>query len=145
MMKPTLGHRPASRTALLAGLFCTAVLVACSGGAAPSASPPPSARPTPTPIAAPVTTPAEAAALVIATNPLFTGAVQLSSDLIGASKWWVATPIAGGGFTISLTVGWGDCPAGCISRHVWTYEVKPGGALSLVTETGDPVPAVVPG
>ncbi|MEO6714598.1 MAG: hypothetical protein ABIM89_14350 [Mycobacteriales bacterium] len=91
-----------------------------------------------------VTTPAEAAALVIASNPLFAGAVELSSDLIGASKWWVATPRAGGGFTIVMTVGWGDCPAGCINRHVWTYEGKADGALYLVTETGDPLASDLP-
>ncbi|MEO5703440.1 MAG: hypothetical protein ABIZ52_02775 [Candidatus Limnocylindrales bacterium] len=129
---------------LLTGLLGAAILAACGGAAAPSASPAPSAKPTPTPIAASVATPAAAAALVIASNPLFAGAVELSVDLIGASKWWVATPLAGGGFTIVMTVGWGDCPAGCINRHVWTYEVKGDGALSLVTETGDPLASDLP-
>lgn len=135
---------PTRASVLLPALLCAAVLAACGPASTPSASPAPSVRPTPTPIAASVATPAEAAALVIATNPLFTGAIELNADLIGASKWWVATPVTGGGFTIVLTVGWGDCPAGCINRHVWTFDVKADGALALVTETGDSVPANLP-
>lgn len=128
----------------LPGLLCAAILAACGPGTAPSASPPPSARPTPTPIAADVTTPDEAAALVIATNPRFKGATPRTPELVGASKWWVALPLAAGGFRIELTVGWGDCPAGCISRHVWTFEVSAAGQVSLVSETGDAVPASLP-
>jgi hypothetical protein len=91
-----------------------------------------------------VTSPEDAAALVIATDPRFAGAMQLRPDVIGATKWWVATPLAGGGYTIEVTVGWGDCPAGCIERHVWTHEVKPDGSVKLVGETGDEVPVDLP-
>lgn len=135
---------PPLASVVLSGLLCVAFLAACGPAAAPSPSPQPSVRPTPTPIAAPVTTPAEAAALVIATNPLFAGAMPLTPDVIGASKWWVATPIAAGGFTIALTIGWGDCQAGCIDRHVWTFEVQADGRLALVSETGEPLPANLP-
>jgi hypothetical protein len=34
---------------------------------------------------------------------------------------------------------WGDCPAGCISRHRWILEIK-AGAATLVEESGDPLP-----
>lgn len=130
---------------LLAGTVVLAtLLVACGPAASPSPSPAPSVRPTPTPIAAVVATPADAAALVIATNPLFGGAIPLTPDVIGASKWWEAMPLAGGGYTVVLTVGWGDCPSGCISRHVWTFEVKTDGTLTRVSETGEPVPSVLP-
>ena len=46
--------------------------------------------------------------------------------------------------TIEITVGWGDCMAGCIERHVWTYEVSPDGTVELIAEQGDPVPADLP-
>lgn len=131
------------RAAWLPLLLLTTVLAACGPAATPSPSVPPSARPTPTPIANPVTTPAEAAALVIATNPLFAGAAPLTPDVIGASKWWIATPTAGG-YTIELTIGWGDCQAGCINRHVWTFEVAADGTVALVKETGEPIPANLP-
>lgn len=81
---------------------------------------------------------------MIATNPRFKGATPRTPELVGASKWWVALPLAAGGFRIELTVGWGDCPAGCISRHVWTFEVSAAGQVSLVSETGDAVPASLP-
>lgn len=136
-------HRP---SVFVPGLLVLATAIAaCGPAASPTPSPAPSIRPTPTPIAARVATPADAAALVIATNPLFAGAIPLTPDVIGASKWWEATPLAGGGYTVVLTVGWGDCPSGCISRHVWTFDVKADGTLTPVSETGEPVPAVLPG
>lgn len=134
-------NRMTTRPSTLAPIvFCALALAACGGGAAAS----PSAAPTPTPTAGPAATAAEAAALVIATNPLFAGALELDANLIGASKWWVATPNSSGGYTIVMTVGWGDCPAGCISRHTWTFEVGPDGGLSLVSESGEAVPSVLP-
>jgi hypothetical protein len=135
---------PTPRTRL-APLAATLLLVAaCGTAASPSPSPAPTPRPTPTPIAATVTTPADAAALVIATNPMFTGTMELRPDVIGASRWWTAEALDGGGYRIEVTIGWGDCPAGCIERHVWTYEVDPSGGVELVSETGDPVPSDLP-
>jgi hypothetical protein len=128
----------------LAALSLVVLLAACGPAASSAPTPPPSARPTPTPIAPAVGTPEEAAARVIAVNPLFAGAIPLTPDVIGASKWWTAAPLAAGGYTIELTVGWGECPAGCIERHVWTFEVQPDGAVKLVKETGEPVPATLP-
>ena len=141
-------NRSTPRTALLfIGLSAAMLIAACSAAAGPSPSPvpSPSARPTPTPIVARVTTPEAAAALVIAADPRFAGTMPLSPDVIGASQWWVATPLASGGYSIELTIGWGDCPAGCINKHVWTYEVTSDGQVKLVSETGEPVPADLPG
>ena len=131
-----------------AGVFAR-VLAACSGGAAslaptPGPTPTTSPRPTPTPVAARVSSPGDAASIVIASDPRFAGAIELTSDIIGASKWWKAEPLAGGGYRVELTIGWGDCPAGCINRHVWTFDVDATGSLTLVSETGDPVPSTLP-
>jgi hypothetical protein len=125
-------------------MFLVLLVAACGPAATTSPTPSPSARPTPTPITVPVGSPEEAAAQVIATNRLFAGAIPLTPDIVGASKWWTATPLAGGGYAIELTVGWGDCPAGCIDRHVWTFEVGPDGSMKLVNESGKPVPANLP-
>jgi len=120
------------------------MLAACGAASAPTPSADPTIRPTPTPITVTVKTPADAAAVVIATNPMFTGTTELQPDMIGASKYWKATPLDGGGYRIELTIGWGDCPAGCIEKHVWTYDVDASGGLTLVGETGDPVPSDLP-
>ncbi|MEO7664736.1 MAG: hypothetical protein ABIV26_06375 [Candidatus Limnocylindrales bacterium] len=134
-----------TRTALpVLALVALAILAAAcsSGGASSSPTPSPSgAAPTPTPIAANVTTPADAATLAIATDPRLAGAAQLQPDMIGGSKWWEAEKLPGGGYRIKVTAGWGDCPAGCISRHAWTFDVTPTGQVTLVEESGDPVPA----
>ena len=45
---------------------------------------------------------------------------------------------------MKLTIGWGDCPAGCIERHVWTFDVDANGGLTLVSESGDEVPTDLP-
>jgi len=128
----------------LVAILLVAALAACSAAGAPSPTPAPTVRPTPTPIVARVSSPADAAALVIATNPIFGGTMELRPDVIGASRWWTATPLAGGGFRIELTIGWGDCMAGCIERHVWTFDVDASGGVKLVSETGDPVPSDLP-
>ena len=137
-------HHPRMRALSLAASLLVATLAACSAAGAPSPTPAPTVRPTPTPIFARVSSPADAAALVIATNPIFGGTMELRPDVIGASRWWTATPLAGGGFRIELTIGWGDCMAGCIERHVWTFDVDASGGVKLVSETGDPVPSDLP-
>lgn len=140
-------NNPLDRRSAFAFIALSAamLLAACAAGAAtPSPNPTPTARPTPTPIAAPVRTPQDAAALVIATDPQFAGTMPLTPDVIGASRWWTSRPLPGGGYEIELTIGWGDCPAGCTNRHVWTFRVAPDGKVQLVSETGDPVPADLP-
>jgi len=97
--------------------------------------------PSPTPIAVDVASPADAAALVIASDPRFEGAIALTPDIIGASKWWEATAVAGGGYHVTITIGWGDCPSGCIDEHVWDFEVSADGQVTLLGESGDPIPA----
>ena len=128
-----------TRIALLAVITVSTLLAACSndGGRSPGASNP---APTPTPIAADVASPADAAARVIATDPRFEGAIELSPDIIGASKYWEAEALDGGAYQITMTIGWGDCPAGCINRHVWVYSVSADGQVELIEESGDPIP-----
>lgn len=138
--------RPAPLGSTLLAVVALAILAAAcapgGSGTSPSPSASPSGRaPTPTPIAASVTTPQDAATLVLATDPRFAGATQLSPDLIGASRWWESEPLGGGGYRIKVTIGWGDCMAGCISRHTWTFDVTASGDVKLVEEAGDPIPA----
>lgn len=131
-------------------LVAVIVVAACTGAGpsgssaptstAPAATPTPTLRaPSPTPIAVDVASPADAAALVIATDPRFEGAIALTPDIIGASKWWGATAVAGGGYRVTITIGWGDCPAGCINEHVWDFEVSADGQVTLIGESGDPI------
>jgi len=138
------------RLLLIRAALVLGTVAACGGSAgAPATAPTATVGPTPTPVVeAPTPTPVtvvvgspfDAATLVIATNPLFTGAAPRDEGMIGMSKWWVATPLTEGRFRIDVTIGWGDCMAGCIDRHVWTYEVWPDGTLELVSETGPEVP-----
>jgi hypothetical protein len=112
-------------------------LAGCAtGGGAPSGA---SAGP-PTLPAAPVLSPEDAAARAIATDKRFAGAAELDPSLIGASKWWRATPLANGGYSIAITLGSGDCPAGCINQHTWRFTVSADGSVTATGESGDPLP-----
>jgi hypothetical protein len=44
------------------------------------------------------------------------------------------------GVTLRFSVGWGDCPSGCIHRHTWTFHVGLSGTVSLVSITGSSLP-----
>lgn len=128
------------------------VVAACSGAATASEAPPGSPAPSGAPASgapepsAPgpgaVGSEEEAAEAVRATNPLFASIGPLDPDLIGQAHWWEAVE-TDDGWEVIVRVGWGDCPAGCISEHVWTYEVGRDGRVALVGESGEPVPPEV--
>jgi hypothetical protein len=103
----------------------------------------------PTPVVSgipiPVGSAAAAAARVVAAYPQFAGIGPLNNDAIGQCCWYDAVD-APGAYQVTIHVGWGDCPAGCIDKHEWVFTVSPAdGAISLVAEKGSPVPAGVPG
>lgn len=106
---------------------------AAGGGPGPTASPSAPARP--------VLTEADAVARVIAAEPRFTGITARDPDLIGQASWYEVMPASGvGAYLVTMRIGWGDCPAGCIDEHSWTYAVGPDGAVKLQSEGGSPVP-----
>jgi hypothetical protein len=125
-------HRPLVRAlgpALALAVIVVAV-AACSAAA-------PSPSPSPTPPAA--TTAAGAFAVIQARTPWFDGVKAKDPSLIGEAAWWEATPVADG-WTIAITVGWGDCEAGCINRHAWTWHLATDGTIAFVSETGPALP-----
>ncbi len=82
-------------------------------------------------------------AAVRARSPLFDGIGRRNPDLIGQGSWWEAERLDAGSplsdWRVTVEVGWGDCPAGCIDRHIWTWDVAPGGDLVFVAEEGSPL------
>jgi carboxypeptidase family protein len=110
------------------------LLVACAGSAAP-------ATPRPSGALIRVDSAAAAAARVISAHPEFAGIVPLNTELIGQCCWYEAVE-APGGYQVTIHVGWGDCPAGCIEKHEWVYSVSAAnGSIALLSEQGSPVPA----
>jgi hypothetical protein len=107
-----------------------------------------SSAPQPTPSAPPgggVDSAAAAAARVFAAYPQFAAIGPFRNDMIGQCCWYEAAPVPDG-YTVKIHVGWGDCPAGCIEKHEWTFKVSAtDGSITLVSETGTPVPPGVPG
>lgn len=116
------------------------IVVGCAGGAA-STRPPGTS---PSPAAVTITTPEQAAARVAQVVPGFAGIGPKDPNMIGGCCFWEAVPAADG-FEVTFEVGWGDCQAGCIDRHRWTYSISRDGAVTLITENGPAVPSGVPG
>jgi hypothetical protein len=116
------------------------IVVGCAGGAASTS--PPGASPSPSAVT--ITTPEGAAARVAEVEPSFAGIGPKDPNMIGGCCYWEAVQTADG-FDVTFEVGWGDCQAGCIERHRWTYTVSEDGAVTLRTEDGPPVPSGIPG
>ena len=82
----------------------------------------------------------QAAALVLESNPRFTGIAPRDPNLIGQAAWYEVGATADG-WQVEVRMGWADCPAGCIFQHVWLYAVAADGAVTLIEESGDRLPA----
>ena len=98
-------------------------------------------------IALPIDTPAEAHEAVLATGAPFDDFVFLDGGLIGASQYIEVKGDPGSGATwvVTYSHGWGDCQAGCISRHTLVYLVDPvTGDATFDRQEGDALPADAP-
>lgn len=60
-----------------------------------------------------------------------------SNGMIGDGDQILRT-VEGDKRVYAFSVGWGDCPAGCISRHTWTATVTPDGIS--IEESGAALP-----
>jgi hypothetical protein len=129
------------RITWLTMLLLATVLVAACAGAGATGAPPSSASPAPSVVVGPVTTEDDAIAAVIAHEPRLAGIQPRDPDMIGQSAWYEVAPASGvGAFIVTVRVGWGDCPSGCIEEHSWTYAVLPDGAVNRQSDSGSAVP-----
>ena len=117
---------------MAAALFL--VLVAACAGLEPAAS----GAGAPTPTAIVVDDAASAMAAIRTRSPLFDGIERRNRDLLGQGSWWDAEPVDGG-WRVTVEVGWGDCQAGCIERHDWTWTVDEHGRSAFGGESGSPL------
>jgi hypothetical protein len=85
-------------------------------------------------------TEADAIRLVLAKEARFEGIGPRNQDLVGQAAWYEVAD-AEDGWQITVRMGWGDCPAGCIKQHRWVYAVSRIGDFSLLSEDGDALPA----
>ena len=70
--------------------------------------------------------------------PLFDTFGIQNPDMIGQASFFTAEP-TNGGWRVVFETGWGDCPAGCIDRHTWSWDVAQGGTITFVGEDGSPL------
>ena len=95
------------------------------------------ATPPPTP---PVATPERRSPPSRRRRPCSTTSGRSGQDVVGQDHWWEALPLDGStpptGWTVRFTAGWGDCPAGCIDQHSWTWNVTSEATVTFVSEEG---------
>ena len=136
------------------GAFLLAIGLLLGACASSSTSPPapspsfgqPSSSPSSSSVAPGPTTISSAdaaAAIVLASDPRFAGLTAQDPNLVGQCCFYVGTP-ADDGFAVRIEIGWGDCPAGCINRHRWSYTVATDGTIRLDAEDGPALPPGVP-
>lgn len=152
-------HRLAPMTNLrrkALSVFALLTLAAACTGTPPLSSASPGASvPTPLPSPTPSGTPGgsprgtgpldsidEAVERILALDPRYALVPAFDPDAIGQAIYYQATA-TDAGYEVAIRVGWGDCPAGCINEHTWIYGASPAGLVTLIGETGDPVPADV--
>jgi len=83
-----------------------------------------------------VGTPSQAAAVVFASNPLFSSMTP-PTGFAGVGRTTSYTATTGDNeFLVSVTMGSGDCQSGCINQHTWNYSVSYDGKVALVNEQG---------
>jgi hypothetical protein len=71
--------------------------------------------------------------------PHFASVRPASPDLIGQCCTYDAleTPP---GYQVTVTLGWNDCPSGCINHQKSIFNVDPDGTITLVGQSGDDNP-----
>jgi len=90
----------------------------------------------------PISSAEQANEAVLATGAPFGDFVLLTPDLVGASEYYEVKGEAGSDaiWIVIYTYGWGDCPAGCIYSHSFTYQVDPAtGEATFNDHSGDPL------
>jgi hypothetical protein len=128
LRQPSVRPRSMQRPRVLLTVLALAGLVACSAaGGSPIGSNGPIAE-------------ADAIRLVLAQDARFEGIGPRNQDLVGQAAWYEVAD-ADHGWQISVRMGWGDCPAGCIKQHRWIYSASRLGDVSLLSEDGDALPA----
>jgi len=85
---------------------------------------------------------AQAAALVLASDPHFGSVRPGDPDLIGQCCTYEAVDTLPG-YQVTVNLGWNDCPSGCISHHQSVFTVSSDGTITLLGQSGDagaPIP-----
>ena len=81
----------------------------------------------------------QAAGLALAEGARFAGIGPRDDNLIGQAAWYEVAGVDDG-WQVVIRIGWGDCPAGCINEHRWTYAVGRDASVKLIREEGDVLP-----
>ena len=81
-------------------------------------------------VSPPIDSGAEASAAVVALGTPFADFAPVEAAMIGANQTYEVKGSDGGDavWIVIYTYGWGDCPAGCIDRHSWAFQVEIGRA-----------------
>ena len=68
-----------------------------------------------------------------------TGIRHVEPNWITGDGSEISAQDSSGTLVLTYSIGWGDCPAGCINRHYWLFEITES-AVTFLKETGDALP-----
>jgi hypothetical protein len=83
--------------------------------------------------------PLNATALAARFAPI-TGVVWAEPDGMGGDGADIRASRSGDGWRLDYSVGYGDCPAGCIQRRTWSFSVSAAGMVRYLGASGSPPP-----
>jgi hypothetical protein len=83
--------------------------------------------------------PLHAAALAARFVPI-AGVIYAERDGVGGDGDDIRASRDGDGWRLDYSVGFGDCPSGCIYRYTWSVGVSAAGAVRYLGSSGEPPP-----
>jgi hypothetical protein len=69
------------------------------------------------------------------------GVIWAEQDGVGGDGGDIRASRSGDAWRLDYSVGYGDCPAGCINRRTWSFSVSAAGAVRYLGASGSPPPA----
>ena len=73
------------------------------------------------------------------------GVRYAESNGVGGDGDDIRATVVSSGIRLDYSVGFGDCPAGCIDRHTWSFLVDSTGRTTYLGSSGAPAPPPRPG
>lgn len=67
------------------------------------------------------------------------GIIHAEENGVGGDGADIRARLQDGGWRLDYSFGFGDCPAGCIERHTWSFHVTEAGAVVFLGESGSPL------
>jgi hypothetical protein len=70
------------------------------------------------------------------------GVIWAEQDGVGGDGADIRVSRSGDGWRLDYSIGYGDCPSGCINRRTWSFSVSAAGTVRYLGASGSPPPPI---